>query len=92
MRGMRNKGFTSERNYKAAQHQQQQNGGPSYGSRPDSTVTLKGGYVYVLTKKNKGTVVGVYTTRDRAEVDKEELGGERYFRISNYFIDAMIYK
>lgn len=54
--------------------------------------TLKQGFLYVVTKKNKGTIAGIFSTRPQAEKCRADLGGERYYRISNYFMNKQVYK
>lgn len=55
------------------------------------TYTLKYNLLWVMTKRNKGTVVGVYSTKENAEKARVPLGGERYYRISHFIMDHDVY-
>lgn len=54
------------------------------------TVTLDNGLVYAVMKKPKKTVVGIYSTAEKAEQAIEELNGHKYFRKQKYLLDTQI--
>jgi hypothetical protein len=55
------------------------------------TYTLQYNLCWIMTKRNKGTVVGVYSTKENAEKARMPLGGERYYRISHFIMDHDVY-
>lgn len=55
------------------------------------TYTLEYNLCWVMTKRNKGTVVGVYSTKENAEQARIPLGGERYYRISQFIMNDDVY-
>ena len=57
---------------------------------PDVNLTLKEGFVVAVMKKPKKTVVGIYSSLEKAEDAIKELGGSKYFRKQKFLMDTQI--
>ena len=58
----------------------------------DKTITLREGFIWAVMKKPKKTIVGIYSTQDKAEEAIRELNGHKYFRKQKFILDTDIDK
>ena len=58
----------------------------------DKTITCKNGLIYVITKRNKGTIAAVCSDMNKAEEIRNKIGGDKFYRINTFIINQETFK